>query len=80
MAEGDDRKRIQIEIEMSEEMDAYLGCLSAEIRDGGAAISKSKIVEAIIQVFIGNNSLDVSGANNERELAERILRSRYKTK
>ena len=63
---------IKLSVFLNEEEDAYLESLASAAKfGGGKKISKTKLVEAMVQAF-SSSKLDTSGVRNEEELLKRL--------
>lgn len=64
---------IKLSVFLSGEEDAYLENLASAAKfSGGKKISKTKLIQAMVQAFRTTN-LDVSGVSNGKELFSRLI-------
>jgi hypothetical protein len=63
---------IKLSVFLNREEDAFLEALASTAKfSGGKKLSKTKLIEAMVQAF-RNTKLDVRGVNNDQELLNRI--------
>ncbi len=71
-AEPPDISRIKLSVFLGHEEDAYLEALASTAKfSGGKKISKTKLIEAMVQAFRAT-TLDVRGVTSHEELLRRV--------